>query len=145
MRNASILLALSLLLCACAAQRPATPDADPLVDEYGRLDLVSAKQRLEGDRMQLRVTVRNSFAEPVTGIRVLYRLLVNKEPDSPEIVRTQVESDEVLAPGAEANLDLDLPPQAGQRSGFGSFLQAFAQKRGGKVLPLPPHWRSEND
>lgn len=145
MRNASILLALSLLLCACAAQRPDNHRSDPLVDSYGRLELVSARQRMVDDKMQLHVTVKNAFSEPVTGVRVLYRLLVNKEPDSPEIVRSQVESDAVVAPGAEAAVDIELPPQAGQRSGFGSFLQAFAVKRGGKALPLPPYWRTEND
>ncbi len=145
MRNASILLALSFLLCACAAQRPDRHGSDPLVDSYGRLDLVSARQRMDGDKMQLHVTVKNSFAEPVTGVRLLYRLLVNKEPDSPEIVRSQVESDAVLAPGAEATVDIELPPQAGQRGGFGSFLQAFAVRRGGQVQPLPPYWRTDTD
>jgi hypothetical protein len=143
MRIAALLLALPLITAACSASRPGSPPADPAVAEYGRLDLVKATQRIEGDRMFLDLTVRNSFSEPVNGVRVLFRLLVSKDPESMEIVRAQEVTDDVLAPGAETKIPLALPRQAGQRGTFGTFVHAFAVMRGGTSLPTPPEWRDE--
>lgn len=143
MRIAAILLILSLLTTGCAAGRQAGSPAAGLADPTGKLEIVKASQRIEGDQLHLAVTVRNPFPETVTGVRVLFQLRVSRDPESAEIVRAQEESDDVLAAGAETVLQLPLPRQAGQRGGFGSFLNVYARRIGATEVPLPPDWRSD--
>ena len=144
MRTSLLLLLLPMALTAgCAATQPVAPPADELETRYGKLERVKALQSIENDQLHLEVTVRNPFAEPVVGVRLLFRLLVSRDPDALEIVRKQKVHDGDLAPGAEVTIDLALPRQAGQRGSFGTFLEAFAVERGGKSLPLPPQWQED--
>jgi len=119
------------------------PETAPLEREFGRLTITKAHQRLENDRMYLDLSMKNRFPEPVHGFRVLYRILVNADADSLEVVRKQVEADDVIAPGAEHSLTMELPRQAGQRGSFASYLHAFAVRRGNTAMPEPPHWRAD--
>lgn len=143
MRLTPILCCALLLATASCSTRSPEAVADPLERDFGRLPLVQATQRIEESELFLDITVENPFAETVEGVRVLYRVLVSKDPESLEIARTQHESDAVLAPGARTQVSILLPRQAGQRGSFGAFAHAFAQRRGATDMPLPPLWRVE--
>lgn len=143
MRTAALLLMLSLVTTGCAAGHRAAAPAGGPGEPTGKLEIVKASQRIEGDQLHLAVTVRNPFPETATGLRVLFQLRVSRDPESAEVVRAQEETDDVLAPGAEAVLQLPLPRQAGQRGSFGSFLHVYARRVGAADVPPPPDWRAD--
>jgi len=129
----------------CAAQATPPKTGDPERTQFGRLDLAGVNQRLEDNSMHLDVTVANPFAEAVSGVRVLYRILVTPDPDTKEITRSQEVFETTLEPGEKKTVTLTLPPQAGQRGNFGTFLHAYAVRRGSEALPLPPKWRADSN
>lgn len=149
MRRSTIILAVSILILAgasasCSATRSpsAKATARGAAVEQGALQLVSVAQRIEDNRIHLDVTVGNPHAEAASGVRLLYRILVSNDPESLEIARSQEEVAVEIAAGAQATVSMLLPPQAGQRGGFGTFLHAHAIRLGTKTLPLPPNWRA---
>ncbi len=129
-----------LAMLGCSAARPAAaPQPDLPLAANGQLRLVRVTTALEGTERVLSVTVANPYAEPVVGVRLIYRVLTTRDPESPEIARNQDEIAATLAPGQEGSFELRLPPEAGQ-AGFGSFLQVFAAKLGEADMTPPPFW-----
>lgn len=137
---APLALVLASVGCSTARTPPATAAAE---NPDARLPIASVMQRLEDGKLLLDISVTNPHGETVHGVRVLYRILVNTDPDSKEIARTQREFALELAPGDEQTVTLALPPQAGERGAFGTFLHVFAGRLGERVMPLPAQWQSE--
>lgn len=121
---------------ALAAQAP------PPLSQYGQLQVFTTSQSTDGRNIRLRGTIRNPYAQPVEGVRLIFRILSSPSPDARELDREQRVVDGHLDAGAAMPLRWDLQTMyAGQSSPSGFTLQAFAAKRGGQSLPAPPGWR----
>lgn len=129
-----------LAMLGCSAARPAAaPQPDLPLAAHGQLRLVGVTTALEGADRVLSVTVANPYEKPVVGVRLIYRVLSTRDPESAEIARNQDEIAATIEPGQQASFELSLPPEAGQ-AGFGSFLHVFAAKLGEEDMPPPPFW-----
>lgn len=134
---------LGLLAGGCAAAKPApAPSTGLPLEANGQLALVRAVTQLSSDGTTLALTLKNPYLEPVHGVRVVYRVLVSREADAAEVARTQSSFSDTIEPGKEATVSISLPPQAGQ-AGFGTFVHAFAMRRGDRDMTPPPFWRTE--
>jgi hypothetical protein len=115
--------------------------AKPLADlDKGRLQVLGARKVPGEDKAALSFSVKNVQSKDIDGIRVLYRVTTEPKADAVEISRVQQEFDTHLQPGETIALSIEVPPY---QSGSGSFLQAYAVRRGSETMPLPPHWRTE--
>ena len=149
-------IAVPVLVTGCAGQRPPPPhpaptpsqppplpDAKAMPDgDLGLLPVFVTEQTSDGRVIHLRGLVGNPYPEPVEGVRVIVRILPAPRGDAEEVDRFQKEYRTRIGSGDRAALRLDVrTPYAAAEGTGGIFVQAFAIKRGGQFLPMPPDWR----
>jgi len=115
------------------------PRMPPEADAVGRL-LVFTRAQIGGDfkALKFRGEIANPYSEDVDGVRVVIKFLSERAADSRERERFQRILDTHLPSGALAPLHFDLQAMAGS-GGF--VIEAYAIKRGGVELPIPPDWK----
>jgi hypothetical protein len=139
-----------MLSCRPPARQPGTVAAEQMAKiepsqmplaQFGQLPVFVTDQTTDGRNVRLRGLVFNPYAEPVEGIRLIFRILPTAGSDH-ELDRFRKQTDNRIATGAHAPFRFDLQTMyAGQGGMWGFDLQAFAVKRGDKELPTPPNWR----
>ena len=124
--------------------RSASQEDDPAtvpLSEFGQLQVFVTSQLTDGRNLKLRGLIRNPYAEPVEGIRLVFRMLSTPSADARELDRRQQVMEQRLAGGEQTALRFDVQTMYAGASGGGFVVQAFGIKRGGVELPLPPDWR----
>ncbi len=141
------LVSLTFLL-SCGPPRPATSNLPPLPDpreiplaEFGQLQIFSTGLMTDGRNIKVRGLIRNPYPEPIEGIRVVFLMMASPEENARVLDRFQQVLDERLPSGAQTTLRFDVQTMYAGIGGMNRFeLQAFAIKRAGRDLPLPPGW-----
>jgi len=141
-RAAVALAALSLAL-SCGTTRHPTGDSSATDERfaYGELELLNVTTTPDIDSLTFRGVFRNEFDEPVDGIRVVLRILHDKDPTSGEIVRAQEILDAHLEPAEHMPFEITAKVRPTSLANVGLFLHGFAVHRGGEVLPISPLWQ----
>src|SRR5262249_29776706 len=145
--NTFIATLMTIALVAC--RPPRTPDPIELpppssipLSEYGQLQVFITGQTTDGRNFKLRGLIRNPYPGTVEGARLMFRILTHPGPDARELELSQKVIETRLASGEQTALRWDLQSMyAGQSGVSGFMLQAFAIKRGGQELPVPPDWK----
>ncbi len=144
----SLLLWISTAVPSCAPVRSTAPAASvadrrqiPL-SEFGQLQIFSPGLMTDGRNIKVRGRVRNPYPEPIEGIRVVFLMMASPENGVRVLDRFQEVLDDRLASGEQAPLRFDVQTMYAGMGGMNRFeLLAFAIKRGGHDLPLPPDWK----
>jgi len=148
-----VLVAVTLLLSACGATAPTATAPDPAwpgvvsdpstmpLAEFGQLAVFTTGLTTDGRNLHLRALIGNPYPDEVEGVRVVFEVLSRIDEAAPAMDQFQRDMDVTLASGQRTPLRWDLQTMyAGSGSG-GFRVQAFAVKRGDKVLPPPPGWK----
>jgi hypothetical protein len=122
-----------------AAASPDLPAVDPALAERGVLQIFVTDQLTDGRNLKIRGRIRNPYDQPVDGVRLVLRILSMPGPQGHELDRFQQVLEERVEGGAQIPLRLDVQTMYGTFGGL--TLQAFAIRRGGQTLPLPPEWK----
>ena len=144
-----------MLLLSCTARAPlgTQPDAawpgvvsnpgDIPFAEHGILPVFTTSLTTDGRNLHLRALVGNPYPEPVEGVRAIFEIMARQDPEGETLDRFEREMDVTIPSGERAALRWDLQTMyAGPGTG-GFRLVAFAVKRGGVTMPLPPGWRGD--
>lgn len=144
-----------MMLSACAARGPlgTQPDAawpgvvsdtaDIPFAEHGILPVFTTSLTTDGRNLHLRALVGNPYREPVEGVRAIFEVMAVQDPEGETLDRFERVMDVTIPSGERTSLRWDLQTMyAG--SGAGGFrLVAFAVKRGGVTMPVPPGWTGD--
>jgi len=141
-RVAVALAALSLTL-SCTTVQPPSGDSSATAERFahGQLELLNVTTTPAIDSPTFRGIFRNEFDEPVDGIRVVLRILHEKDPTSGEIVRAQETLDAHLEPAEHMAFEITAKVRPTSLANVGMYLHGFAVRRGGEELPISPLWQ----
>jgi hypothetical protein len=147
----AILLSVALIGCGPPPQPRRTPESAPdpamaaalnAAAESGQLQIFMTDQTSDGRTIKLRGLIRNPYPDTVEGVRVVFRIRSTPDPGSRELDRMQKILNTSIKSREQTALRWDVQTMyAGQGGMSGFSLQAFAIKRGGQELPLPPDWK----
>ncbi len=145
----SLILSFSLALVSCAPPHSAAPPQSAIPDvrdvplaEFGQLQIFSPGLMTDGRNIKVRGRVRNPYPEPIEGIRVVFLMMASPENGARVLDRFQEVLHDRLAYDEQAPLRFDVQTMYAGMGGMNRFeLLAFAIKRGGQYLPLPPGWK----
>jgi hypothetical protein len=147
--TAALLASLVAISCAPPTAAPPTPPeaaapheqlaVDPVLAERGVLQIFVTDQLTDGRNLKIRGRIRNPYDQRVDGVRLVLRILSMPGSQGHELDRFQQVVDEPVAAGEQIPLRLDVQTMYGSFGGL--TLQAFAIRRGGQTLPLPPEWK----
>lgn len=112
--------------------------------EVGVLPVFITDQMTDGRNVKLRGKIRNPYPESILGVRLVY---LDLAPGTPERVLDHALRiiDLELGAGQDAPLRWDIQTMYAGSPGARFTLMAFAIRRGGKDLPLPPGWEEGDD
>jgi hypothetical protein len=155
LRTAAWVVALVAMSCGAAHRAPSddTPTAGPvdagafrppedeLRSEIGQLQVFTPSHLSnDGRRIRVRGIVRNPYAQPVEGIRLVFRLLTRDAESAPELDSFQEVRRDRLEAGMQVPVSWDIYTMYAGMPGGGFKLEAFAVTRAGVAVPLPPDW-----
>lgn len=119
-----------------------TPEAVPEpLNGLGQLQVFVTGQMTDGRNIKLRGLIRNPYTDPVEGVRLIFRMLSAPDVHARELDRFQKVLGDRLDTGGQAAFSFDVQTMYAGASGAGFLIQAFAVKRAGQDLPLPPDWK----
>ena len=112
--------------------------------DAGVLPVFITDQMTDGRNVKLRGKIRNPYSESILGVRLIY---LDLAPGVPERVLGHALRiiDLELGAGRDAPLRWDIQTMYAGSPGARFSLMAFAIRRGGKELPLPPGWEAGDD
>ncbi|HYD47593.1 MAG TPA: hypothetical protein VEB21_04565 [Terriglobales bacterium] len=139
---ATLALGCFLASASCSSSQPVTPAeaAAHAATEAAQLEIPYARTVPKGNHAVLNFSVRNPYKEEVDGIRVVFRVTTSRDPGAPEVTRVQKELAGRVGAGNVQPFEIEVPAEARQR-GAGTYLRAYALRRGNEVVPLPPEWQ----
>jgi hypothetical protein len=111
------------------------------IDPTGRLEVFTTSLLTDGRNVKVRGTLHNSMPEPVSGVRLIFRLY----PGGPEggvkpLDAIQKEKSIHLGSGETTALRWDI--QTMYADGLFRFtIEAYAKRVGDREIPPPPGWR----
>ncbi len=142
-------LAIVVLAAACAMTGPSSPDVrgvqfGPPETSLapGQLQVYTPSLSSDGRRIRIRGMVRNPYAEPVDGVRLVFRLLSRQDARANEFERMQRTLDARVAPDGHVSIHWDVESGYAGTPGWSFELQAFAVRRGGEAVQPPAGWQS---
>lgn len=148
LRKAIVLSLLPLLLSAgnrpaAAADAPAAAkdEAQQRDTTHGELEILNVTATPSLDALTFRGTVRNSYEQPIDGIRLIMQIRSDTGPESPELARAQKVLDAKLAPTEHTAFEIEVKVDPSKLAEPGLLLRAFAMQRGEEMLPRTPIWR----
>jgi hypothetical protein len=109
-------------------------------DPLGRLEVFTGSLLTDGRTLKIRGKLRNPYAEPVDGVRVVFQIF-SKE-DATRALDTQYDEKSIeIAPGDTTALRLDVQTMYAGSEGGGKFsVEAYAKRVGDRDIPPPPGW-----
>ncbi len=112
--------------------------------EVGVLPVFITDQTTDGRNVKLRGKIRNPYPESILGVRLVY---LDLAPGAPERVLDHAVRiiDVEMGAGQDTPLRWDIQTMYAGSPGARFSLMAFAIRRGGKDLPLPPGWEEGDD
>ncbi len=137
-------LAVATLSCASPPGTDRSAQMSTVAREFGALPVFITSQLTDGRNVKLRGKIRNPYAESISGIRLIY---VDLAPGTPARVLGHALHilDLELGSGQDTPLRWDIQTTYAGSPGAHFNLMAFAIKRGGQDLPLPPGWEKGDD
>jgi hypothetical protein len=139
-------LTILCLAASCTPRQPEKPAQDQAApkpirgQEYGRLEMMNITTTPAIDSLTLRGLFRNPYDEPIEDIRIVLRITSDSSPTSRILVRAQNLMETVLEPGASVPFAITAKVNPESLTDVGMFLDGFAVRRGGEVLPVSPVW-----
>jgi hypothetical protein len=110
----------------------------------GVLPVFITDQTTDGRNVKLRGKIRNPYPESILGVRLVYCYIAAGAP-ARVLDHTLRIIDLEVGAGQDALLRWDIQTMYAGSPGAHFSLMAFAIKRGGKDLPLPPGWEEGDD
>ena len=112
--------------------------------ELGVLPVFITDQMTDGRNVKLHGKIRNPYSESILGVRLVY---LDLAPGTPGRVLGHVLRiiDLEMGAGQDTPLRWDIQTMYAGSPGARFSLMAFAIRRGGKDLPLPPGWEEGDD
>jgi hypothetical protein len=128
--------------CLAAEEPEKAKDAAAERDiAHAELEVLNLTATPSINSLTFRGTVRNSYDQPIDGIRLIMQVRSDPKPEAPELGRAQKVLEARLAPGEHTAFDIAVKIDPASLAEPGLLLRAYAMKRGEEVLSRPPIWR----
>lgn len=113
------------------------------VDPLGRLEVFTTGVMTDGRNVNIRGKLRNPMSEPVTGVRLIFKIygggVGTTEPPCDSF---QEEKAIQIPSGGTTALRMDVETMYAGSSGGGSFrIEAYAKRVGDRDIAPPPGWK----